>query len=374
MKTMKHTTTPLTRTLAAAGLAGILMISASGLPSSHVHAETRTAASTDQAETPAITPPLVTSKTLQSKEKWLETDIKIPVFQGLADTKYQEQLNDIIESHASKDMAKWEKEAAETAASAQKNGYTMRPYQLTITYELTSDGTDGDLISLKVITEGMGMNNGVPRVDTYNFRNEAEAQRVTLEDLFGRDYKAIVDQAVKTAIAADQENYFQHEDGFQGIDAGQAFYVSGGTAYIVFQKYSSAPGAAGMPEFAVKLPGQGQATEEQAAAAVMKSGVYYKDNNGKIMVPAAQVLRQLHFDVKWNGKNKTAEISKGAVWSAVTLNKDAYSFGKMAPRPLGSAPEMKGGHVYVPLAFLTDILHLQAKQDKHGDITVTAAQ
>ncbi|MFB6474054.1 MULTISPECIES: copper amine oxidase N-terminal domain-containing protein [Paenibacillus] len=129
-----------------------------------------------------------------------------------------------------------------------------------------------------------------------------------------------------------------------------------------------------MPEFAVKLPGQGQTTEEQAAAAVMKSGVYYKDNNGKIMVPAAQVLRQLHFDVKWNGKNKTAEISKGAVWSAVTLNKDAYSFGKMAPRPLGSAPEMKGGHVYVPLVFLTDILHLQAKQDKHGDITVTAAQ
>ncbi|EFU43205.1 copper amine oxidase domain protein [Paenibacillus vortex V453] len=250
----------------------------------------------------------------------------------------------------------------------------MRPYQLTITYELTSDGTDGDLFSLKVITAGMGMNNGDPRVDTYNFRNEAEAQRVTLEDLFGRDYKAIVDQAVKTAIAADQENYFQHEDGFQGIDAGQAFYVSGGTAYIVFQKYSIAPGAAGMPEFAVKLLGQGQATEEQAAAAVMKPGVYYKDNNGKIMVPAAQVLRQLHFDVKWNGKSKTAEISKGAVWSAVTLNKDAYSVGKMAPRPLGSAPEMKGGHVYVPLAFLTDILHLQAKQDKHGDITVTAAQ
>lgn len=39
-KTMKHTT-PITKTLAAAGLAGILMISASGLPSAHVHAETK---------------------------------------------------------------------------------------------------------------------------------------------------------------------------------------------------------------------------------------------------------------------------------------------------------------------------------------------
>ncbi|VTR20211.1 Protein of uncharacterised function (DUF3298) [Actinobacillus pleuropneumoniae] len=95
----------------------------------------------------------------------------------------------------------------------------MHPYQLTITYELTSDGSDDSLISLKVITEGMGMNNGDPRVDTYNFTNEAEARRVTLEDLFGKNYKSIVDTAVKTAIAADQDHYFANEDGFQGIGA-----------------------------------------------------------------------------------------------------------------------------------------------------------
>ena len=43
-----------------------------------------------------------TGNMAQSKEKWLETNIKIPVFQGLTDTKYQDQLNDIIESHASR--------------------------------------------------------------------------------------------------------------------------------------------------------------------------------------------------------------------------------------------------------------------------------
>lgn len=371
MKTMKHTS-PLAKTLAAAGLAGVLMISASGLPSAHVHAETKTAPSTDQVKAPTAAPQRVTFKTLQSKEKWLETDIKIPVFQGLADTKYQDQLNDIIESHASKDIAKWEKEASEAAANAEQNSYTMHPYQLTITYELTSDGTDDSLISLKVITEGMGMNNGDPRVDTYNFTNEAEARRVTLEDLFGKNYKSIVDTAVKTAIAADQDHYFANEDGFQGIGAEQSFYVADGTAYIVFQKYSIAPGSTGTPEFAVKLPGT--APEEKPVSSVLKPGDYYKDNNGKMMVPAARVLRQLQFDVKWNGKSKTAEISKGAVWSTVTLHEDAYALGKMAPRPLGASPVMKDGHVYVPLAFLTDILQLQADQSQHGDMTVTAAQ
>ncbi|SEL50458.1 Protein of unknown function [Paenibacillus sp. cl141a] len=371
MKTMKHTS-PLAKTLAAAGLAGVLMISASGLPSAHVHAETQNAASTEQVKAPTAPPQRVTFKTWHSKEKWLETDIKIPVFQGLADTKYQDQLNDIIESHASKDIAKWEKEASEAAANAEQNGYTMHPYQLTITYELTSDGTDDSLISLKVITEGMGMNNGDPRVDTYNFTNEAEARCVTLEDLFGKNYKSIVDTAVKTAIAADQDHYFANEDGFQGIDAEQSFYVADGTAYIVFQKYSIAPGSTGTPEFAVKLPDT--APEEKPVSAVLKPGAYYKDNTGKMMVPAARVLRQLQFDVKWNGKSKTAEISKGAVWSVVTLNKDAYALGKTAPRSLGASPAMKDGHVYVPLAFLTDILQLQADQSPYGEITVTEAQ
>ena len=68
---MKHTT-PITKTLAAAGLAGILMISASGLPSAHVHAETKAAASTNRVTAPTVAPQLVTSKALQSEEKWLQ--------------------------------------------------------------------------------------------------------------------------------------------------------------------------------------------------------------------------------------------------------------------------------------------------------------
>ncbi|VTR20207.1 BBRPI [Actinobacillus pleuropneumoniae] len=93
-----------------------------------------------------------------------------------------------------------------------------------------------------------------------------------------------------------------------------------------------------------------------------------------MMVPAARVLRQLQFDVSGTARAKPREISKGAVWCAVTLNKDAYALGKMAPRSLGASPAMKDGHVYVPLAFLTDILQLQTDQSQHGDMTVTAAQ
>jgi len=372
MKTMQHTR-KLTKALTAAGLAGILMVSASGLPSAHVHALAQAASGNGQMTAPAFAAPLVTSKTLQSTEKWLEADITIPVFQGLADAKYQDQLNDIIESHASKDLAKWEKEAAEAATLAKKkNGYAMHPYQLLIQYELASDGSDNGLVSLKITTEGTGLNNPDTRIDTYNFTNEAEAKRVTLADLFGSKYPSILDAHIKSAIAADQERYFEGEDGFQGVDPEQSFYVKNGKAYIVFQEYSIAPGSTGTPEFAVKLPdreGDGQGVIQT----FIPSGKHYTGKDGKVMVPLANVLRQLQFDVTWNGKHKTADISKGALWSSISLNKDSYFFGKKAPRKLGTAPEMRNGHVYVPLEFLSDILNLKVSQDKNGQITISLA-
>ncbi|WP_342575568.1 stalk domain-containing protein [Paenibacillus sp. FSL M8-0142] len=371
MKTMQHTT-KWTKTLATAGLAGILMVSASGLPSAHVHAQAQAASGNGRITAPALAAPLVTSKTLQSTEKWLEADITIPVFQGLADTKYQDQLNDIIDSHAFKDLAKWEQEAAASAALAQKNGYAMHPYQLLIQYELTSDGSDNGLVSLKITTEGAGMNNPDTRIDTYNFTNEAEAKRVTLADLFGNKYPSILDAHIKSAIAADQERYFEGEDGFQGVDPEQSFYVKDGKAYIVFQEYSIAPGSTGTPEFAVKLPDRKEEVHG-AVQSIIPSGKHYIGKDGKIMVPLASALRQLQFDVAWNGKRKAADISKGALRSSISLNKDSYFLGKKAPRKLGAAPEMRNGHVYVPLEFLSDILNLKVIQDKHGQITISLA-
>ena len=54
---------------------------------------------------------------------FIKTNIKVPQLSGMLDTKYQEQTNDIILSLANRDLANWEKEAAEAAADAKKNGF-----------------------------------------------------------------------------------------------------------------------------------------------------------------------------------------------------------------------------------------------------------
>ncbi len=216
------------------------------------------------------------------------------------------------------------------------------------------------------------MNNPETLVDTYNFTNKAEAKRVKLEDLFGSKYSSILDAHIKSAIAVDQDLYFKGENGFQGVDPEQSFYVKDGHAHIVFQKYSIAPGSTGTPEFTVKLPDQNKV--HGAVQAIIPSSKHYIGKDGKLMIPLASVLRQLNYDVTWNGKSKTTEITKGALWSSISLNKDSYFLGKNAPHKLGAVPEMKNGYVYVPLKFLSDILNLKVIQDKQGQITISNAE
>lgn len=365
--TIHTTTTPLKKRLIAAGLSSAILLAGSCAFMTEVNAQS---AIEPQAIANQNQSSLITSKTLNSNDPALVTNIKIPVFQGLKDAKYQAQLNDIIESHASKDIANWEKEAKEMALTVKKNGETMRPYELNISYELTADGTGTipNLISLKVNTEITTGNSPALRVDTYNFLNEQEATRVTLEDLFGNDYKQMIDSKIEAAIAADAENYFEGEDGFQGIGNDQSYYVASGKAIVVFQEYSIAPGSTGTPEFAFDLPGS---TNTNGASTVIEAKSTLITNDGKVMIPLADVVRALQFDVTWSNKSKTVEISKDAVWTSVTVGKDSYFFGKMAPQKLGAAPILHEDHVYVPLNFLTDILHAETVNGANGDIEVT---
>ncbi|WP_235439644.1 DUF4163 domain-containing protein [Paenibacillus sp. DMB20] len=110
---------PFQKKLVAAGLAGALLLTGSAGFVTEVHAGSP--AARQSSPIVAKIQELLTHKTLKSGESSLKTSIRIPVFHGLKDAKYQAQLNGIIESHASKDLARWEKEAKEGALKAKKN-------------------------------------------------------------------------------------------------------------------------------------------------------------------------------------------------------------------------------------------------------------
>ena len=96
---------------------------------------------------------------------------------------------------------------------------------------------------------------------------------------------------------------------------------------------------------------------------------YIKDNK-VTMIPLKLVSEALGYEVEWNGETRAVELKKGAHWTMVKIGEDRYTFAKMAPISLGTAPEIKDGRTYVPLNFVTDILKADVRRDETGMISI----
>ncbi|MCY9661133.1 stalk domain-containing protein [Paenibacillus chondroitinus] len=355
------------------GCAVLVGVSGAVLTAGSASAETVTAVPISAKVTPiAIQAAAVQMKevALTSKTENLKTNVKVPQLTGMLDAKYEEQLNDILLSHANEDLANWEKEADEAAADAKTKGFTYRPYELTIIYKLKLDGTGfpAGLVSLEITTYGATGGTGMPRVDTYNVLNREEAQRVTLQDVLGDSYKETVDAGVRAAMDEHPENYFK--DDFKGIGESQGFYVENGEAVVVFPKYAIAPGVMGSPEFRFPLAADLNIpvkTEPAPKVAMdLASGDQITSAEGVSLVPFRKVAEGLGYEVTWNQATYAAEVHKGAQWTSVTVGKDSYFYAKMAPVSLGAAPVIQNDILYVPLKFVSDILKAEVKTGDAG--------
>ncbi|GAA0381980.1 stalk domain-containing protein [Paenibacillus motobuensis] len=317
----------------------------------------------------------IKTKTLTSNSPYLKAQVKIPVVEGLKDTQYGLEMNDIIERNADKAIQEWEKLAAEGAKEAKENKYEFRPYELYIDYEVKSDGSAAanpqQLLSFVVTQEGFSGGTSAPVQYFYNVWNKAEAERVTLEELFGANYKNVLDKQIREQMAKQPENYFSDE--FKGIDAGQEedFYVKDGKAVIVFPKYSIAPGAAGTPEFSIALTAKGGDNEAAKASVVINKSDYYTNKKGQVMIPLRSTAEGLGFKLTWNAKEKRADLTKNAVFTSFELGKDQYFFNKVAPFSLGAAPELHNKNMYVPVEFISKVLQGTIEVAENGAINVT---
>ncbi len=92
--------------------------------------------------------------------------------------------------------------------------------------------------------------------------------------------------------------------------------------------------------------------------------------NGVKMIPLSESLTAMGFTVDWNKETQRIDISKGAIYTSVTIGENAYFRNRMAPVRLSSAPIDFGGHVYVPAEFLVEILGIGVMVEE-GNLTLT---
>ena len=79
----------------------------------------------------------------------------------------------------------------------------------------------------------------------------------------------------------------------------------------------------------------------------------YVSESGNTMVPLRAVAEALGYGVDWNQELQRVSIG---VATFISIGEDEYMIGRMAPRSLGQAPELKNDVTFVPVEFFSQIL------------------
>lgn len=90
-----------------------------------------------------------------------------------------------------------------------------------------------------------------------------------------------------------------------------------------------------------------------------------KDNT--VMVPIRAISEALGYKVFWNNASKTVTLNNSI---SLTVGKDYYTFAKMAPFTLGTAPVSIKGKVYVPLKFYQELVRVNTAAVEDGQIII----
>lgn len=85
----------------------------------------------------------------------------------------------------------------------------------------------------------------------------------------------------------------------------------------------------------------------------------YVDENGRTMIPVRFVTEELGADVKWDGKTRTASISKNGIKVDITIGSPDLKVtqnGKTETVKMDTAAVLKDGRTYVPIRYVAEAL------------------
>ncbi|NLV21915.1 MAG: DUF3298 domain-containing protein [Syntrophomonadaceae bacterium] len=195
----------------------------------------------------------VQTKAYNHLAEYMETNLRIPCLQGLADETLQTKLNDRFVQDALSLEKSLQADLQQYVADAQKYDYPIHNFVL---YARFQPGyLSSRFLSLTVdYYQYTGGAHGNTERRPYNIDLQSGLD-LALKDLFvnNYDYTSVIDGEIKNQINNGEPIYFEGDMGFQGIGEDQDYYLQDGALVVVFQQYEIAPYAAGIPEFKIPL-------------------------------------------------------------------------------------------------------------------------
>lgn len=186
-------------------------------------------------------------------------DVRLPALELDGDSELEQRINTEISTRIDQLLQEAEERARETRQAFVDTGgdpADFMPIVISVDYEIKCQNEQ--FLSF-VLTKTETHASAYTEYYSYNIDLQA-GREITLRDLFGDNYKEILNTAIAREIEERSQNpdnlyFIQGEGGFTSIADDQRFYLNqDGTPVIVFEKYEIAPGYMGMQEFPIPVP------------------------------------------------------------------------------------------------------------------------
>ncbi len=198
-----------------------------------------------------------TIKEIKEEDKEKLISAKIPALENTGNTELEKRVNYEIMLKINKILDEVNQRAAEYKRAVIETGGKEEDYQpINILIDYKVGYSTDKLVSFMILkTETLA--SAYTEMFFYNIDIQT-GKELNLRDIFGSDYKNIIDEEIYKQIEERSKNpnniYFtKDEGGFEGIENEyQDFYINeNGKVVIVFEKYEIAPGYMGTQEFEI---------------------------------------------------------------------------------------------------------------------------
>lgn len=208
---------------------------------------------------PQSNPVTVATKEVKDQKPYIQSDLKIPVLQGIPNANIQASINNSMQSDVLEFKRQMEEAAQEYGDKASQSKEKFIPYKISSVYELTYNKSN--IISILMIYhEFVGGLNSYIKVP-YNY-DITTGKSIMLKDLFtpGVDYKLLINKEIRKELINNKQKYLPETvDNFKGVTEDHPFYLENGSLVVFFGFHEIAPTQAKIPIFNIPLASFGNA-------------------------------------------------------------------------------------------------------------------
>lgn len=193
----------------------------------------------------------ISEKIIHNDIKYLNEDIKMPVFVNGSNKENEKRINSILYKDIVGRVTETEKYVADEFKDI--NEKPLFPYEIKSIFVVTEKNKD--IISLyNDYYEFLGGAHGSTTRTGYTVDRNSE-KILGIKELFldEYDYRSFINNKIKENIRKEPDKYFYTADNFKGISDNQGFYIKDGNLIVFFEQYEIAPYVAGIPEFLIPI-------------------------------------------------------------------------------------------------------------------------